>query len=258
MNRTRPVRWWLAATDGLWLARWLLDRAIRKHREAAGGVMLDVGCGGKRYRRLFGHVDRYVGVDLPAERSSADVFADAMRLPFADAVFDTLLCNQVLEHVHSPDALMREAARVLKVGGSLILSTPQVWGLHHEPHDYFRFTKYGLRHLAARHGLDVVEVTATCGLWATIAQRVADTSVHEYAASWPTGVRRLIGLVVCPILAAGLVMDRLLGRRGDTLDNVLIARKGRETGSADGRASSMTWHTHTTTSPTDASLSQAA
>ena len=61
-------------------------------------------------------------------------------------------------------------------------------------------------------------MSATCGLWATLSQRLADTVVHQYASSWPLWGRRIMGLALSPILLAGYGLDRLIGKRDDTLD----------------------------------------
>ncbi|NDJ76694.1 MAG: methyltransferase domain-containing protein, partial [Chloroflexi bacterium] len=53
----------------------------------------------------------------------------------------------VLEHVDDFQAGMREITRVLKPGGILLLGLPFRQALHLEPHDYWRFTEYGLRYL---------------------------------------------------------------------------------------------------------------
>jgi SAM-dependent methyltransferase len=47
-------------------------------------------------------------------------------LPFADGVFDTVVCSEILEHILSPDQLLREILRVLKPGGRVILTVPNL------------------------------------------------------------------------------------------------------------------------------------
>jgi SAM-dependent methyltransferase len=202
----------------------LLRQAIQERAHYAHGWLLDLGCGEKPYRDVFNHVERYISLDVPPN-CRVDIYGDGMRLPFRPAVFDTVLCNEVLEHVPEPSRLMEEAARVLKSGGVLLLTAPQTWGLHHEPHDFYRYTKYGMRYLAEKGGLEVIEVTPTCGLWATVAQRLADTVIYTYAVGRSKWVIKTLSLLLAPVLMVAYGLDRIFGKHGDTLDHVMVARK---------------------------------
>jgi SAM-dependent methyltransferase len=216
--------WVLGWTDPLHLARRLLHDAIKQRAQYAQGRLLDLGCGGGPYREMFTNVSSYIGLDI-APNADVDVAGDGLALPFTDSCFDTILCNEVLEHVPEPSRFMSEIARVLKPGGFLLLTTPQTWGLHHEPHDYYRYTHYGLRHQSETAGLEVISITPTCGVWATTAQRIVDTIAHNFLSRWPGGVVRVFSIFLGPVLLLGAALDRLFGARGDTLDNVLVARK---------------------------------
>jgi SAM-dependent methyltransferase len=216
--------WILGWTDPLHLAQRSLYRAIKQRTHYAQGRLLDLGCGVKPYRELFSHVSQYVGLEIDTG-PDVDVSGDAQVLPFADSCFDTVLCNEVLEHVPEPASVMAEVKRVLTSGGFLLLTTPQTWGLHHEPHDYYRYTRYGLRYLAEKAGLQVIDIVPTCGVWSTVAQRLVDTIVHDYGAKWPAVVVRLLSVALGPVLFMGAGLDRLGRHRGDTLDNVLVAKK---------------------------------
>lgn len=223
--RRVPGRAWLVGwTDPLQIAMRLLRRAVQERAHYAWGWLLDLGCGEQPHRDLFSHVEHYIGLDLPAS-GPADVYGDGMALPFQDAVFNMVLCSQVLEHVPEPSGLMAEVARVLKPGGTLLLTAPQTWGLHMEPHDFYRYTKYGLCYLTEKNGLRVIEVTPTCGLWATLVQRLVDTLTHTYAVRRSQWVIQLLSLLLAPILMVGYGLDKLFGKQGDTLDYVLVARK---------------------------------
>ncbi len=224
LQGTPGASWLLAWIDPLHIARQTLYRAMQDKAPYARGRVLDVGCGDKPYRKLFAHVDVYIGIEI-SPNGASDLVANALSLPFRDNSFDTILCNEVLEHVPEPKLLMSEAFRVLKSGGVLILTTPQTWGLHLEPTDYYRYTKYGLRYLAEIAGLEVIEVSPTCGLWATIAQRMSDTVINTYAIRAPFWLVGLASLLLAPFLLIGSGLDALVGRRGDTLDNVLVARR---------------------------------
>jgi len=54
---------------------------------------------------------------------------------------------EVLEHVKTPDLAIKELFRTLKPDAPLILSTPFIFPIHDAPHDYYRYTRYGLAHL---------------------------------------------------------------------------------------------------------------
>jgi SAM-dependent methyltransferase len=217
-------KWLLDWTDPLHVANRCLRQSLQKSASFAKGWLLDLGCGGLPYRDIYHHVERYIGLDLPPN-DLADVHGDGMMLPVADQVFHTVLCNQVLEHVPEPSMLLAEITRVLRPGGVLLLTTPQTWGLHRQPNDFYRYTEYGLRYLAEKSGLDVVEVIPTCGLSATLAQRIVDTVVYPEPNRRPPWLELSLSLLMAPVLMTGYGFDKLFGKRGDPLDHVLIARR---------------------------------
>lgn len=207
----------------------LLRRAIRARARYARGRLLDVGCGGEPYRSLLEQVQHYVGVDVPPN-PTADVAGSGLALPFRDEAFDTVLCTCVLEHVPEPGSLMAEIARTLRPSGHLLLTAPQTWQIHLAPNDFYRYTHYGLRYLAETSGLRVVEIAPTSGLWATVAQRIADTVVYTYAGRWARLPRLALWVPMALVLWSGAFLDTIFGLQGDTLDYVMVAQK-----SATGR-----------------------
>src|SRR5437867_3116866 len=66
--------------------------------------------------------------------------------------------REVLEHCPDPWAAGAEIARVLRPGGWAFVSTPFLRPLHEAPHDYHRFTPWGLTELAQRCGLTVERI----------------------------------------------------------------------------------------------------
>ncbi len=79
--------------------------------------------------------------------SGANVVADGHYLPFEDGTFDGVFMVAVLEHVYNPFEVTREAARVLKPGGFVLVASPFIYPIHSSPSDYFRYTDDGLRQL---------------------------------------------------------------------------------------------------------------
>ena len=73
-----------------------------------------------------------------------DLIGDGHFLPFKDNTFDAVISEAVLEHVHSPDGVVREIYRVLKPGGYICVAVPFLQGYHASPHDYQRWTVSGI------------------------------------------------------------------------------------------------------------------
>ena len=110
--------------------------------------------------------------DQTWDYSNLDALGHLENLPFADQVFDLVICTQVLEHVKEPQMVLNELARTLKENGTLILTAPQGWGVHQPPHDYFRFTHFGLSHLLQKAGFAEISTTPSCGYFGYLANRV--------------------------------------------------------------------------------------
>jgi SAM-dependent methyltransferase len=199
---------------------YLLKEATFAHvaeaRLYARGRLLDVGCGNRPYLEVFApSVSSYVGVDPDRRGSKPDVAALAGDLPFAERSFDAALSFFVIEHVPDPGRMLAEIRRVLRPGAHLILLAPQYWRLHEEPHDFFRFTHYGLAHLAREQGFEVVDIRAQGGAWRLAGQVLAN------ALQVRPRLRRLIPLVNL----AFAFFDCRRPDPGDTISYLLIARR---------------------------------
>lgn len=122
------------------------------------GNLLDVGCGEMPFRTLAPKAKHYVGLDVKEAvsfgmRDHLDiVLFDGVNIPFPDSSFDCLLCTEVLEHTHEPDALIAEMLRVLRPNGVLLITVPFAARVHHAPHDFRRFTRYQLARMLSQFG----------------------------------------------------------------------------------------------------------
>ena len=91
---------------------------------SSGQLVLDVGSGDKPHWRADVLLDRYPDDEFGVQRSGATAArtprplfdADAGAMPFADKVFDYVICSHMLEHVLDPAAAMREMMRVSHAG----------------------------------------------------------------------------------------------------------------------------------------------
>ncbi len=155
------------------MTRVTLDRFIQAH--ATPARTLDIGAQNGPYAACF---PNRVALDVRPGRG-VQILGDAQALGLADGTFDVVLCTEVLEHLPEPQRAVDEMFRVLKPGGTLLLTTRFLFPIHDAPHDYFRFTKYGLRHLLRRfHVLELSEEAGSVGTLAILLQRLgmqADT-----------------------------------------------------------------------------------
>jgi SAM-dependent methyltransferase len=104
---------------------------IRRYVPLEGAAVLDIGCGIGTYVRKLGEVARRaygIDIDAPRVREGADTgslaIAVSEQLPFATATLDAVLLNEVIEHVRDDRETLREACRVVKPGGHVIIYAP--------------------------------------------------------------------------------------------------------------------------------------
>lgn len=149
------------------LTRVTLDRFIAAH--ASDRRTLDLGAQNGPYAA---HFPRRIGLDIK-KGLGVQIIGDAHALGIRDGSFDVVLCTEVLEHLAEPQRAIDEIFRVLAPGGQLLLTTRFLFPIHDAPHDYFRFTKYGLRHLLRRFEIvELQEETDAVGTLAVLVQRL--------------------------------------------------------------------------------------
>jgi SAM-dependent methyltransferase len=243
-----------AASDWVDIQYSLIVASLREVAPQASGRLLDVGCGNKPFEAFFRpYVTEYLGIEQEAtfnataaggQGTRPDLTYDGQRLPFPDASFDTVLNIQVLEHTPRPRALLAEMSRVLKPGGLLILLAPFQFRLHEQPHDYFRYSSFGLRHLCEEAGLTVSEIRPQGSLWSVIGHKLNSYLAfrvgrivglaqalgklgHEAAEAPRTGLWTLpfVGASMVAIATAARLLDPILPEPDETLNFIVLARR---------------------------------
>ena len=143
-----------------------LSRRLLEHRlqsilgrldfeETNGSRLLDFG-GVGRYRHWL-PPGRLVKLDLDPHHQP-DVVGRAESAPLRDGSFDLILSTEMLEHCPEPALVADESHRLLRKGGTVVLTTPFIYIVHGWPEDYYRYTASGLKHLFRRF-----ETTETYG-----------------------------------------------------------------------------------------------
>ncbi|MFH1538501.1 MAG: methyltransferase domain-containing protein [bacterium] len=167
-----------------WLAHKINNRAFRDNRACIKGRVVDLGCGTAQYKEdILEIADEYIGVDWENSAhssSNVDVFANLSGpLPFKDDFADTIVSFQVMEHLPEPGVFLSESRRILRTGGRLFLTVPFMWHVHEAPHDYFRYTRYGLEYLLEKAGFADIQITELTGVWQTIALKFNYSTVRH-------------------------------------------------------------------------------
>ncbi len=232
------ARWWREQYEPTWVglivnpfyfARRGLLEELSVHFSSLTGDLLDVGCGCKPYRTLV-PASRYVGLDIdnPFTRrvNMADVFYDGTTFPLTDQSFDSVLCSQVLEHVFTPDDFLREINRVLRPGGKLLLAVPFMWDEHEQPHDFGRYSSFGLRALLVRCGFEIVEQGKSVTDVGAIAQ-LASAWLFKVVQTRNKWVNLLTQIaLIMPFNVLGALLRFISPTNKDFyLDNIVLARK---------------------------------
>lgn len=149
--------------------RTLIRKQLMNVAKYLTGDVLDVGGGEKnRYKNLF-TCKTFMCLDIYAGEG-IDIVASADAIPLPDESKDSVLSTQMLEHVKYPEKCVQEIFRVLKKGGYAVVTAPQWNELHAEPHDYWRYTKYGFVELFERNGFKTVESYQRGGFFSQSAQ----------------------------------------------------------------------------------------
>lgn len=195
------------------------------------GRVLDVGCGQKPYAGLF-KFSQYIGLELDSlenrQTKKADFFYDGLSFPFQDCEFDSIVVNEVFEHVFNPTDFLREINRVLKPDGMLLMTVPFVWDEHEQPNDYARYSSFGLISIVEKYGFKVIEHRKSMNDIRVIFQML-NGYLYKKTVSRYRYVNLLTTLVIMsPFNILGELLSKMLPRNDDLyLDNIILAQKMR-------------------------------
>lgn len=153
----------MTADSLLDLERSSIHSFVESCAEQLAGRVLDVGCGLQPYRSIVEQAGgEYVGYDrvsFPANVSGADVGGH----PLEGALYDALLCTQVLQYAPDPFDFLAGCHFALRKGGHLVITGPTCWP-ERESEDLFRFTQAGIGTLLRCAGFEIVRLEPRAGV----------------------------------------------------------------------------------------------
>lgn len=164
MFRLEDAYWWFVGRRDLALRLW--DR-YRPHPEDDRAPVLDLGCGTGAVLSALAQTDPAVGLDMSPRAlaysqrrgHSRLLQGDGTHLPLAESTFDGVIGLDIFEHIQDHEAAFREAYRVLRPGGVLVLSVPAyqfLWGPHDVAlHHFRRYTRSQVREALRAAGFRV-------------------------------------------------------------------------------------------------------
>lgn len=219
---------WLV--NPFYFARRGLLAGLREFFPLLWGDVLDVGCGQQPYRSFI-PAKRYVGMELaePGKNTTAgvaDVYYDGRTFPFPAASFDAALCSQVFEHVFEPTAFLAEIHRVLRPDGVLLLTVPFVWDEHEQPHDFARYSSFGIKAVLEAAGFEVIESRKSVAD-ARVLFQLGNAYIYKKTRTRRRSINLLTTLLLmAPVNLAGIAAGAVLPRNADLyLDNIVLARR---------------------------------
>ena len=211
-----------------YIARTGLHKAIKEFGPSINGRTLDVGCGTKPYEKYFSSTE-YVGLEIETtlnrEIKKADYFYDGEKFPFKNEEFDSVITNQVLEHVFNPDEFLSEINRVMKPKGKLLLTVPFVWDEHEQPYDYARYSSFGLKALLEKSGFKIISLQKSRKDFSVLAQ--LEIAYFYKKVRKVRSVKIIFTLVIFPLMTlAGILSGAIFPDNEDLyLDNIVLAEK---------------------------------
>lgn len=190
----------------------------KKLAELPTGIrILDAGAGEQPYKSFCSHL-QYVSQDFAAYHPHAvkeglqmpqwnygnlDIISDITAIPVEDESFDAILCTEVFEHIPYPIEALKEFSRILKKGGTLILTAPFCSLTHFAPfHFYSGFNRYFYETVLPQTHFTIVEMEVNGNYFEYLRQEIGRTPymVERYLQRKPHFIDTLLLKFTCKIL----------------------------------------------------------
>lgn len=176
--------------------KWVINELYKIPKNS---VLLDAGCGNQQFRAYCGHLnykgqdfgkyvtdkkkmigqeDGGVGGKYGYQYGQLDYVSDIWNIKEVDSTFDAILCTEVFEHIPHPIETIKEFSRLIKSGGTLILTAPNACLRHMDP--YFFYTGFSDRwyeKFLPENGFEIEEIVPVGDYYSWLAVEMARTAM---------------------------------------------------------------------------------
>ncbi|MFA7301086.1 MAG: methyltransferase domain-containing protein [Candidatus Shapirobacteria bacterium] len=194
--------------------RKLLDKFQQDHIQEYRGVVLDIG-GRDRgsFKKPKAVVDRWIFADIEAKHHP-DIVLDVAHMDvISTESIDVVNCIELFEHVQEIDKGITECYRVLKNGGTIIISIPFLFPIHADPSDYQRWTNHKWDNILHSVGFKSINIKPMGGFFTTLSDMVS-MFINELPL-----ILRLSRFILIPILSLLVRLDNTkLVKNNNTLN----------------------------------------
>ena len=148
-------------------------------------TLLDAGAGPQRFKKYSKHLNyisqdfgSYEGGDMYGNKSiwqskSCSIISDICDIPLENESIDNILCSEVFEHLPNPHLALKELTRLLKKGGTILITAPFRCLYHQEPFFFYSgFSKYWYEHFGKENNLKILKIKPNGNYFTDLAQEV--------------------------------------------------------------------------------------
>lgn len=185
---------------------------------SAGSRILDAGAGQLAFKKFCAHLN-YVSQDFAQydgkgdarglqtggwDQSKLDIVCDITSIPEPDGSFDAIMCIEVFEHLPEPTRAIQEFKRLLRPGGTMIITAPFCSLTHFAPfHYYTGFNRYFYEKHLIENGFSIEELVENGNFFEYLAQetRRLPEVAQTYSGGVPTWLERFAIVQVLKMLA---------------------------------------------------------
>ncbi len=158
-------------------------------------IILDAGCGSQQYKKYCSHLNyksqdfaqyktdlkkSFFSSDENYNYGELDYISDIWDIQEKNNFFDAILCSEVFEHIPYPIETVKEFSRLLKKGGTLILTAPSNSLRHMDPYFFYPgFSDNWFKKILEENNFRIEIIDPVGDYYSWLKVEIARTMVHK-------------------------------------------------------------------------------